>query len=547
MGTRSSTSTAAGRRRASSPRSDHGGDRESSIERLAGHSFDVVVDTSGYEPSTVALSVRQLSTAAEHYTLVSSVSVYADVSAPGVDETGALTVVPADELERATRETHYGGLKALCEQEVERGFPGRSLVIRPGLIVGPYGSHRAVQLLAAPPCARRRGTCVAPKGAPSQVIDVRDLAAGVACAEARQTGVFNAVGPASPLSFESLLDVCRAASGSDATISWVDERFLLEEGVEPMDRAAALDPVVLARLRRVRRDRRSARGRCRTPAQAAPGDRGGYARGDGVGERVVVGPGTGGRAVVRSGIGGKHEQSLWLQEALADEDDAAPLEGEEHADVCIVGGGYTGLWTALRLKEHDPSLDVVIVEADVCGGGRERAERRVRDELVEQVPEARTPLREEEALRLARASAEAVSAIGAFCEAHSIDADFREDGWLWAATKEAQIGAWEETVAATERAGVDAFVRLDPDEAARRAGSPTHIAGVFEPTCATVQPARLARGLRRVALEQGVRIFEHSPMTPLERAFPARVHTTLGVGHGRQGRSGHERVARAGA
>ena len=48
---------------------------------------------------------------------------------------------------------------------------------------------------------------------------------------------------------------------------------------------------------------------------------------------------------------------------------SAPLEREEHADICIVGGGYTGLWTALKLKEHDPSLDVVIVEADVCGGG----------------------------------------------------------------------------------------------------------------------------------------------------------------------------------
>ena len=210
------------------------GDRETDLARLAGRRFDVVVDTSGYEPATVAISARQLSTATEHYTFVSSVSVYADVSSPGSDETAALAVVPDDEIGRATRETHYGALKALCEQEVERAFPGRSLVIRPGLIVGPhdptgrfsYWPHRLArggEVLAPLPSAR-----------PIQVIDVRDLAAWmVACAEARQTGVFNAVGPASPLSFESLVEVCRAAAGSDATVTWVDEQFLLAEGIEP--------------------------------------------------------------------------------------------------------------------------------------------------------------------------------------------------------------------------------------------------------------------------------------------------------------------------
>src|SRR3989441_10744906 len=62
-------------------------------------------------------------------------------------------------------------------------------------------------------------------------------------------------------------------------------------------------------------------------------------------------------------------RSLWLEEALTAAEDSPRLEGEERADVCIVGGGYTGLWTAIRLKEHDPALGVVIVEADVCGGG----------------------------------------------------------------------------------------------------------------------------------------------------------------------------------
>src|SRR5207248_8400046 len=115
----------------------------------------------------------------------------------------------------------------------------------------------------------------------------------------------------------------------------------------------------------------------------------------------------------------------------------------------------------------------------------------------------------EEALRLAGASAAAVSELGAFCTENEIDAQFRPDGWLWTATSTAQIGAWEPTLARAESLGEQPFTRLGPEEVARRAASPVHLAGVFEPSAATVHPARLARGLRRVAIERGVRVFEH--------------------------------------
>jgi putative aminophosphonate oxidoreductase len=218
-------------------------------------------------------------------------------------------------------------------------------------------------------------------------------------------------------------------------------------------------------------------------------------------------------------------RSLWLQEALAapGEADAPRLEGSARADVCIVGGGYTGLWTAIRLKELDPSVDVVIVEADVCGGG---ASGRNGGFVLSWWTKFLTLSKAcgvQEALRLARASAAAVHDIGEFCRANGIDAGFHEDGYLWAATNRSQIGAWEGVIGALAQHGERPFDVLTPDDAAHRAGSPSHMGGVLERTGAIVQPALLARGLRRVAIERGVRVFEHSPMTRLRTRgrFPA--------------------------
>jgi putative aminophosphonate oxidoreductase len=223
-------------------------------------------------------------------------------------------------------------------------------------------------------------------------------------------------------------------------------------------------------------------------------------------------------------------RSLWLEEALAGpEAETPPLQGEHVADVCVVGGGYTGLWTALELKAREPALDVVLLEADICGGG---ASGRNGGFVLSWWAKLVTLLKlcgTDEALQLGRASEAAVDDIGRFCAEHGIDAHFRQDGWLWAATSEAQIGAWDETLAALRRHGVEAILELDQEEVARRSGSPAHVAGVLEPRAATVQPALLARGLRRVALERGVRIFERSPMTTLVRSRPPRVRTARGT------------------
>lgn len=222
-------------------------------------------------------------------------------------------------------------------------------------------------------------------------------------------------------------------------------------------------------------------------------------------------------------------RSLWLQEALSGGTGLAPpLAGDQRADVCIVGGGYVGLWTALRLRELEPALDVVVLERDVCGGGASGRNGGFVLSWWAKLLSLRKVCGRDDATTLARASARAVDEIGAFLQKHGLDAHYRRDGWLWAATSEAQIGTWQDTMEAAASTGDEPFQLLTPEEAAARAGSPVHRAGVFEPVAASVQPALLARALRHVALEQGIRIYEGTPMTALERGRPLRVHTPGG-------------------
>jgi putative aminophosphonate oxidoreductase len=222
-------------------------------------------------------------------------------------------------------------------------------------------------------------------------------------------------------------------------------------------------------------------------------------------------------------------RSLWLQEALAAEEGVASerLTAAVNADVCIVGGGYTGLWTALRITELEPGASVVLLEADICGGG---PSGRNGGFALSWWPKVETLVKrvgEEEAFRLVRHSAAAVDELGAFCEQEGIDAHFRRGGWLWTATSPAQLGSWEGAVEAAARAGERPFEILTAEEVQRRTGSPVHLGAAYEACAATVQPALLARGLRRVALARGVRIFEGTPMVDLDRT--GLVRTPSGV------------------
>ncbi len=224
------------------------------------------------------------------------------------------------------------------------------------------------------------------------------------------------------------------------------------------------------------------------------------------------------------------KRSLWLEEALGAERgvECQALDQETRADICIVGGGYTGLWTALKVKELEPSLDVVLLERDICGGGASGRNAGFMMSWWSKYLSLEKLCGASEAARIAGASEAAVDAVSAFCLEHHIDADVRPDGWLWVATNAAQNGLWRETLEAIGRHGIAPIVEWSAKQAVAACGAPGLVGAAFERHVARVQPAMLARGLRRIAQARGVRIYEHSPLISLAHGNPVTISTQRG-------------------
>ncbi len=197
--------------------------------------WDAVVDTSGYYPRLVRASAELLAERSGQYVFISSISVYADASRPGIDETSPVGTIPDETVETMGEGyANYGPLKALCEQAAERAYPGRATNIRPGLIVGPRDN--GPRFTYWPVRVRRGGEVLSPGSPddPVQYIDGRDLAEFVVTSiENRTTGVFNAAGPNWPTTIGEMLYGCKAVTGGSARFTWVNADFLAEQNVAP--------------------------------------------------------------------------------------------------------------------------------------------------------------------------------------------------------------------------------------------------------------------------------------------------------------------------
>lgn len=203
------------------------GDRDGDgLHVLKGRSWDAVIDTCGYVPRIVKQSAELLAGSVSSYVFISTISVYAGFTTPGLDENSPLGTLADPSVEDINGET-YGPLKVLCEQAVEAALPGRSLLIRPGFIVGPYDPTD--RFTYWPHRVALGGDVLVPgtPDQPVQVIDARDLAEWtLLMMEQSATGIYNATGPDYMLTLGEILETCRKVSGSGARLTWVSDAFL---------------------------------------------------------------------------------------------------------------------------------------------------------------------------------------------------------------------------------------------------------------------------------------------------------------------------------
>lgn len=205
----------------------------------------------------------------------------------------------------------------------------------------------------------------------------------------------------------------------------------------------------------------------------------------------------------------------WLDEAEAAEPLPA-LEGAHDCDVLIVGGGYTGLWTAWHLSRIEPDARVVLLESGRCGEGPSGRNGGFVNAMWFSLPSMRERFGDGPALEVARASERSVEQIGRFCEEQEVDAWYRAGGYLQVSSAEANDGAWDRAAAACRELGEPEAVQpLDASQVAEHCRSPRFRGGALYRANASVQPARLARGLRDRVAAAGVQVRERSRVTRL--------------------------------
>ncbi len=206
------------------------GDREKDLDQLSGQ-WDAVIDTCGYFPRIVRMSAEALKDKVDQYVFISSISVYADFKKININESYPVGKIEDETMEQITGES-YGPLKALCEKAVQDVFGINSLIVRPGLIVGPHDPTD--RFTYWPVRIARGGDVLVPDNpnALTQIIDVRDLSDFIIhLVEQNVSGVFNATGE--PLQLGTLFETCKQVSGSDANFKWASVEFLNKNNVAP--------------------------------------------------------------------------------------------------------------------------------------------------------------------------------------------------------------------------------------------------------------------------------------------------------------------------
>ena len=208
----------------------------------------------------------------------------------------------------------------------------------------------------------------------------------------------------------------------------------------------------------------------------------------------------------------KQYQSFWFSEALQSEDkiEINKLEHNISTDICIVGGGFTGLWTALKIKEKKPDSNIIIIEKDLCGSGASGRNGGCMIPQSTKFQGIQKIVGLNDAKKIVIATEAAVNDIKDFCVKNNIDAQIRDDGVLYGATNKFHRGAFESLIKDLDENEINSWKRLSKEKVQLLTGSKKFIDGYFSPIGGSLQPALLVRGLKKTAENKGIKIFEKS-------------------------------------
>jgi glycine/D-amino acid oxidase-like deaminating enzyme len=208
-------------------------------------------------------------------------------------------------------------------------------------------------------------------------------------------------------------------------------------------------------------------------------------------------------------------RSYWL--GLDSYEPDAPLEGEMRADLVIVGGGFSGLWTAYHLLKADPGMTVIVIEASAIGYGASGRNGGFAMTLIHKgLKDLVAAVGADEARALHLAAEDAIRSIGEVCEAENIGADLQPNGLLTISNTPLQDSIIREEVETAERLGISGFEFLQKEEIQSAIHSETFRCAVREESCTLLNPARLVRGLKDAVIRAGGRVFEQTPMESLD-------------------------------
>ena len=223
-------------------------------------------------------------------------------------------------------------------------------------------------------------------------------------------------------------------------------------------------------------------------------------------------------------------QSPWFKEALELEGKLKinQLNTKETADICIVGGGYTGLWTALKIKEKDPKVNIIIIEKDLCGSGASGRNGGCMIPLSSKFPAMEKIVGTKDAIRMVKASEEAINKISDYCKLNELDAQIRINGIIYSATNNKQSGCFDNLTNQLKDNKINSWEKLSKEKIQKLTGSNRNIDGYYSPIGGSLQPALLVRGLKKIAERKGIKIFEHSEMISYEDNNKVKVKSNSG-------------------